>query len=103
MKAVRHAGDETYAVVEALGRPVAQASADVRDDALSELLDGARQPHEGLEPAPAPPPHPFLERGARHAWLSAAQELRQRLLEEVRAVEALVGLLDRAEPGLLVL
>jgi hypothetical protein len=64
------------------------------------LGDGAGQLDEGRQPAAVSPDEPVLEQ-AHGASGSQLEDLAELLLEEVGAVEALVGLLDQGELGLL--
>ena len=70
-------------------------------DAGTVLGDGAGQLDEGREAATSSPHQPVVEEAQGAPWLSKMEDLTELLLEEVSAVERLVGLLDSGELGLL--
>jgi hypothetical protein len=95
-------GDGAGLAVEALDAAVVQAGGDVGDDAVEVGADGLRELLEGPEARPSRPADPILEATAGDVDLAAVEDLGERLLEQVGAVERLVGLLDDGELGLLV-
>jgi len=97
VKAIRAPGDEPCLVVEALGRSVAQARADVGEDAGRELLDGARELHEGLESAPRGPVAPAAQLSGCNTGLPTPEDVGEPFLQQVGAEDALVGALQVGE------
>jgi hypothetical protein len=65
-------------------------------DAGTVLGDGVGQLDEGQQPAATSPHQPVVEEAQGAPWLSKMEDLTELCLEEVGAVERLVGLLDSA-------
>ena len=92
-------GDQADAAVQALEAPVGEAEADGGEDALAVAADRAGELDERLELRSRRPGQPGVEMRRRELRVLELVEQPQLLLQQERAVERLVGLLDLCQDG----
>ena len=86
--------DRANLSVHALSSPIAEAGANVLEDAVQVPVDCARRFGEVLEAAPLRVRDPLVEHSARYVDLSAIEDSGKGLLEDVSAEDRTVGLLE---------
>ena len=93
----RASGDPAQLVLEAFDEAVREPRLHVRDDPLEVLPDGPRCADEWSQSRAGRPGERVRERAARTSGLELVQGVAEGLVEEVRAIEALIRLLNGAQ------